>query len=127
MLHAVFRPAALAALLAAAPPAFGQAAAPDWSPLFAQTGAITLAWDRANPIRRGDVVEIVVRATSHIGARSGHADIFTEIRCADRRARIIRVANHGPDGPGPVEERPKAKFFKIKANTYHETIRAAVC
>lgn len=123
----LIRLAALAAFLAAAAPAFGQAPAPDWAPLFAQTGPIRLAWDRANPVRRGDVVEVVIRATSHIGANSGHADILTEIRCADRRARVVRVTNHGPDGVPAVEERPKAKFFKIKANTYHEIVRAAVC
>jgi len=127
MPHAFFRTAALAALLAAASPASGQATAPDWSPLFAQTGPITLAWDRAHPVRRGDIVEIVVRATSHIGARSGYADILTEIRCSDHRARIVRVTNHGPDAAPVVEDRPKAKFFRIKADTYHETIRAAVC
>jgi hypothetical protein len=127
MPFAFLRPAALAAFLAAAPPAFGQAAEPDWSPLFPQTRAITLAWDRAHPVRRGDVVEVVVRATTHIGARSGHVDILTEIRCPDRRARIVRTTNYGPDGAPLVEDRPKAKFFKIKANTYHEIIRAAVC
>lgn len=117
--------AALAASAAAQPPSPPPAA--DWQPLSKSRGPLSLAWDRAGTVRRGDVVELVVRATADFGPKPRHGDFLTEIRCGDRRVRVIRTTNYAADGTPLVEDHPKAKFFAIKAKTYYETIRAAVC
>jgi hypothetical protein len=119
-------PAFLALATFASVPAETRPPAPDWQ-LLSRNHLISMAWDRASLVRRGDVVEIVVRATADIAPRPSHGDFLTEIRCSDRRARIVRTTNYAPDGAALVEESPRAKFFRIKPNTYHETMRAAVC
>ena len=118
--------AALAAAPAAAQPS-AAAPAPDWERLSLSTAMVTLSWDRARVVRRGDVVEVVVRVVFNVGRAPKTGDFLTEIRCADRKARIIRTTNYSADGAPVAEDHPKAKFFKIKPNTYHEPIRAAVC
>ena len=118
--------AALAAAPAAAQPSTAPPA-PDWQPLFKTTGPVILAWNRAHVVRRGDVVEVVVRATFNVGRAPKQGDFLTEIRCGDRKARVVRTTNYAADGTPSAEDHPKAKFFRIKPNTYHETIRAAVC
>lgn len=125
-LAAAFALAALAAAPAVAQTA-PSASAPDWQPLFKTSGPVTLTWDRARIIRRGDVVEVVVRAVFDVGRAPRQGDFLNEIRCRDRKARVVRTTNYAADGALLAEDHPKAKFFKIKPNTYHETIRAAVC
>ena len=99
---------------------------PDWQALT-KPGFVTYFWDRASTVRRGDVVQVMVRAKANIvSAGPGHGDWLTEISCADRRWRIVRTINYGRNNEAIVEATPKVRFRKIKPG-YHEALRAAVC
>lgn len=111
-------------------PSAAPAPAPDWQPLFPAGGnrPMGLSWDRASVARSGDVVRLTVRAEANFQlAASNHGDFLYEFRCPDRRWRVIRTTNYTPAGEPLVEEAPNARFAPIRAGTWMETIRAAVC
>ena len=101
--------------------------APDWQPLSDPGDFVSFSWDRASVVRVGDGVRVVVRVTARIiSAGPGYADFLTEIRCADRRTRVVRTTNYGRKGEPIIENSPKAKFRQIKSET-DKTLHAAIC
>jgi hypothetical protein len=129
MLRTFFAALMLAALLAT--PAAAQAPAPqappDWQPLSDPGAFMSFSWDRASVARDGDVFRVVVRVKARIVSPGpGHADFLTEIRCSDSRTRVVRTTNYGRNGEPIVDNRPKAKFRRIKSNS-DEKLRAALC
>jgi hypothetical protein len=101
--------------------------APDWQPLTDPRHFISFSWDRASVVRDGDVVRAVVRVTPRIiSAGPGYADFLTEIRCADRRSRVVRTTNYGRRGEPLIKNSVKAKFRHIKSDQ-DNILHAAVC
>jgi hypothetical protein len=105
----------------------GPQATPDWQPLSDPADFISFSWNRASVVRDADVVRAVVRVTPRIiSPGPGYADFLTEIRCADRRTRVVRTTNYGRRGEPIIKNSLKAKFRRIEAD-HDKTLHAAVC